>query len=319
MKPHRIVITDHGFTNLDHERRIISAAGAELVVASCKSPEQVIDVAAEADVLIVQWAPINAAVLRSLKRCRAIVRYGIGVDNVDLATARELGIAVANVPDYCIDEVADHTVTLALALGRQLLATHQRLLGGQWKITPPATMPAFREMTFAVVGLGRIGRAVLHRAGGFGFRLVAHDPIQPAWMAAKSNAQPLALDETFKAADILCLHLPLTSETRHLVSAERLASMKRTAIIVNTSRGGLIDTVALASALEKGQVGGAGLDVFEQEPLPANHPLLSAPRTILTSHTAWFSEASVPRLQQLAAEEAVRAINDLPLLNVVNR
>ncbi|HEY0865271.1 MAG TPA: C-terminal binding protein [Opitutaceae bacterium] len=319
MKPPRIVITDHGFPNLDHERRIIGAAGAELVVASCKSPEQVIEAAAEADVLIVQWAPINAAVLRSLKHCRAIIRYGIGVDNVDLATARELGIAVANVPDYCIDEVADHTVTLALALGRQLLATHQRLLGGQWKITPPATMPAFREMTFAVIGLGRIGRAVLHRAGGFGFRLVAHDPMQPAWMAAKSNAQPLALDETFKAADILSLHLPLTSETRHLVSAERLASMKRTAIIVNTSRGGLIDTVALAAALEKGQVGGAGLDVFEQEPLPANHPLLSAPRTILTSHTAWFSEASVPRLQQLAAEEAVRALNGLPLLNVVNR
>ena len=288
-------------------------------VASCKTPEQVIEACADADVLIVQFAPINAAVLRALKYCKAIIRFGIGVDNVDLVTAKSLGIRVANVPDYCIDEVADHTVALALALGRQLLSTHQRLGCGEWKITPPATMSAFREMTFAVIGLGRIGRAVLARARGFGFKLAAYDPLQSAEVFAQANAQSLSLTDVFRTADILSLHTPLTEATRHLVSTERLTAMKRTAILVNTSRGGLIDSLALADALQQGLIAGAGLDVFEQEPLPPTHLLLQAPGTILTSHTAWFSEASVPRLQQLAAEEAVRALKGEQLLNIVNK
>ena len=313
-----VLITDHGFPDVSTEKRIIEAAGGRLTIAACKTPDDVIAVGSEAEVLIVQWASLNATVLEALKRCRAIVRYGIGVDNVDLAAAKERGITVANIPDYCVDEVADHTVAHALALGRQLFATHQRLGQGEWKLTPPAPMPAFRDMTFAVVGLGRIGRAVLVRARGFGFRLAAHDPAQPDAVFAQANALKLSLDELFPSADVISLHVPLTPSTRHLVSEQRLRTMKHTALIVNTSRGALIDTRGLARALDEGWIGGAGLDVFEEEPLPMEHPLRKCARVILTSHTAWFSEASGPRLQQLAAEEAVRGLKGLPLLNRVN-
>lgn len=312
----KIVITDFGFPNLIPETTAITGAGMELVAAQCKTAEEVIDAVADADGIMVQWAPITARVINSLSRCKVIVRYGIGVDNVDLAAARQKGIPVCNVPDYCIDEVADHTVALALALARQLPQIDARTRAGVWKIYPDKPMPSFSEMTFATAGYGRIARAVLDRARVFGFKLAAYDPYAAP---LSDKATPLSLDELFRQADILCLHAPLTPETKHLVNAGRLAQMKPTAIIVNTARGGLIDTAALAQALEAGTIAAAGLDVFESEPLEENHPLRKCQNALLTSHMSWFSETSVPRLQQLAAQEAVRALQGKPLRNQVNR
>ena len=319
MKPRKVVITDHSFPGTAAERELVEAAGGILEIARCRSEDEVIAACQGADALLVQWAPITERVLRALPGCRAVIRYGIGVDNVDLAAARRLGVAVANVPDYCVDEVADHTVALAVSLGRQLPATERRLRAGNWRITPPSPMPAFRDMNFVVVGLGRIGRAVLGRAGAFGFRLAAHDPAVAAGAFSDAGARSLSLAEAFAEADILSLHVPLVAGTRHLVSMERLRSMRRTALLINTSRGGLVDTLALAAALAEGLIAGAGLDVFEEEPVAADHPLLRCPGALLTSHTAWFSETSVVRLQRLAAEEAVRAIRGEPLKNQVNR
>lgn len=318
MAPYKVVVTDHSFTGVSIERELVEAAGGCLGVARCRTAEDVIAACHDADALLVQWAPITEAVLRSLTRCKVVIRYGIGVDNVDLEAATRMGVAVANVPDYCIDEVADHTMALALSLGRQVLGTFDRLRAGNWRITPPAPMPAFREMTFVVAGLGRIGRAVLGRARMFGFKLAAYDPIPPDEVFRDAGARRLSLDEALAEADILSLHVPLNAATRHLVSAERMKSMKRTAILINTSRGGLVDTRALAAALADGLIAGAGLDVFEEEPLPTNHPLLQCPNTVLTSHIAWYSEASVSRLQRLAAEEAVRGLRGQPLRNRVN-
>jgi D-3-phosphoglycerate dehydrogenase len=317
MNPYQVVITDHSFPGIETERALVEAAGGCLGVAHCKTAEDVIASCQEADALLVQWAPITEQVLRSLPRCKLVIRYGIGVDNLDLAAAKRLGVAVANVPDYCIDEVADHTLALALALGRQVVATQERLKAGTWKITPPGPMPAFRDMTFAVIGLGRIGRAVLGRARGFGFKLAAYDPILPDAAFREAGARRLALSEAFVEADLLSLHVPLIPDTRHLVSADRLRTMKRTAILLNTSRGGLIDTYALASALNTGVIAGAGLDVFEEEPLPLAHPLRQCPNAVLTSHIAWYSEASMSRLQRLAAEEAVRGLKGQPPKNPV--
>jgi len=315
-----VLITDYGFKNVDLERAAIERAGFQLKTAQCRKPEEVIDAAREADVLIVQWAPLTAQVIAALPpRVRAIVRYGIGVDNIDISAATARGLPVCNIPDYCIDEVADHTLALALALARQLPQTHARTLAGEWKITPPAPMPAFRDMTFACAGFGRIARAVLARARAFGFHLAAYDPfVSPSEFAAV-GVDPLSLEELFRAADILSLHLPLTAQTRHFIDATRLPALRPSTILVNTSRGGLVDTTALAQSLRAGQLCAAGLDVFESEPLPPDHPLRSAPNIILTSHTAWFSEASVPRLQKLAAEEAVRALRGEPLRNQINR
>jgi len=318
MMSDKVLITDCSFRETTVERELVEAAGGRLESAHCKTEDDVIAVGHDASVLLVQWAPITERVLSHLTRCRAIIRYGIGVDNLDLAAAKRRGVAVANVPDYCVDEVADHTMALALTLGRQVLATSERLRAGDWKITPPAPMPAFREMTFAVAGLGRIGRAVLERARGFGFKLAAYDPAVPDEAFIEVGALRLSLDEVFAEADVISLHVPLNTGTRHLVSKSRLRSMKKTGILINTSRGGLIDTHGLAVALNEGVIAGAGLDVFEEEPLPSTHPLLQCPNAVLTSHTAWFSDASVRRLQRLAGEEAVRGIQGLPLKNRVN-
>ncbi len=319
MRPPKVVITDHSFPGAAAERELVEGAGGILEIAQCRTEEDVIAACKGADALLVQWAPITERVLRALPGLRAVVRYGIGVDNVDVGAARLLGVAVANVPDYCIDEVADHTVALAVSLGRQLAATDRRLRAGNWRITPPSPMPPFREMSFVVVGLGRIGRAVLARAGAFGFRLAAHDPAVPPGAFQEAGARSLSLGDAFAEADILSLHVPLAAGTRHLVTMGRLRAMRRTALLINTSRGGLVDTVALAAALDEGLIAGAGLDVFEEEPLPPSHPLLRCPGAVLTSHTAWYSEASVVRLQRLAAEEAVRAVLGEPLKNQVNR
>jgi D-3-phosphoglycerate dehydrogenase len=312
----KIVITDSGFGNIVPETATITDAGIELVSAQCKTAEEVISAVADADGIIVQWAPITAIVINSLSRCKVIVRYGIGVDNVDLAAARQKGIPVCNVPDYCIDEVADHTVALALAQARQLVQIDTRTRAGIWKIIPDKPMQSFSEMTFATAGYGRIARAVLDRARAFGFKAAAYDP----YVAPPSDSvELLSLNELFRQADILSLHVPLSPETKHLVNADRLAQMKPTSIVVNTARGGLIDTAALAQALQAGTIAAAGLDVFESEPLGEDHPLRKCPNALLTSHVAWFSEKSVPKLQRLAAQEAVRALRGESLRNQVNK
>lgn len=315
----RVVITEHGFADVESERRIVEDAGFALDVAQCKTADDVIEAAQGASALLVQWASISRQVLESLPDCKLAVRYGIGVDNVDLDAARELGVAVCNVPDYGIDEVADHAVSLALALGRQLPALDKRLREDTWKMAPVTPMPAFADMTFGTAGFGRIGREVLERARGFKFHLAAYDPFVPDEAFEHAGVQRLSLDDLFAQCDIISLHLPLTAETHHLVEAARLQKMKPHAILVNTARGGLIDTVALAQALQAREIAYAGLDVFEDEPLPSDHPLRDCDNALLTPHVAWYSESSVPRLQRFAAEEIVRGLRGEPLKNQVNR
>lgn len=310
----KVFITDYGFASLAPETRLLNTHGFEVKAAKCVTEEDVLAGGADAGALLVQWAPITAKVIAGLKKCRVIVRYGIGVDNVDLEAARQHAIPVCNVPDYCINEVADHTFSLALALARQLTETHTRIKEGVWKIVPPRPMPAFGDMLFATIGYGRIARAVLERTKPFGFTAAAYDPnVNNAEMIA-AGVCPLSLDELLTTADIISLHLPLNEATHHLINEATISSMKKGAILVNTSRGGLVDTMALAAALEQQQIV-AGLDVFETEPLPQTHPLRSCRQALLTSHTAWYSERSVPELQFRAAEEALRALRGEPLKN----
>ncbi len=319
MKTFQVAITDHGFETTEQERSILAAAGAELTVAQCKTPDDVRKTGHAADALLVQWAPVTADVIAGLDRCRIIVRYGIGVDNVDLSAAKARGIPVCNVPDYCVEDVADHTFALAISLARQLPQIDARVRSGKWKIVPDRPMPALRDMVFATAGFGRIAQAVLDRARAFGFQLAAYDPYASEISFREAGVARLSLSELFKQADVLSLHSPLTPETKHVVNASTLRQMKPTSILVNTARGALIDTVALAEALQHGKLSGAGLDVFETEPLPSDHPLRRCNNVLLTSHTAWYSEASVPQLQRLAAEEIVRALRGEPLKNQVNK
>jgi D-3-phosphoglycerate dehydrogenase len=312
-----IVITDHGFKDVSEERTILQAAGMKLEVAQCKTEDQVIEYARYADALLVQWAPVTSRVVAELQACKLIVRYGIGYDNLDIPAARARGIQVCNVPDYCVEEVADHSIALALALARQVPQTHQRTASGVWKITPPGPVRAFSEMLFATAGLGRIARAVINRAKAFGFQIGAFDPFVPPAVFTELGVEQLTEADLFRRADLLSLHLPLRHDTHHFVGGPRLGAMKPNAILINTSRGGLVDTKAVATALIEGRLAGAGLDVFETEPLPDDHPLRTAPNTLLTSHTAWFSDVSVPRLQRLAAEEIVRGLRGESLLHPI--
>lgn len=303
----KVLITDYGFTSIQQETSLIEQAGFSLATAQCKTPDEVLVHGKDAVALLVQWAPVTASVIEGLEKCRVIVRYGIGVDNVDLEAARKKGIIVCNTPDYCIAEVADHSIALAFALARQLTTTHNRTIKGEWKIIPPQPALAFYDMNFATIGFGRIAREVLKRTIPFGFNKLAYDPfVQPDRME-EEGVTFRNLDDIIETADIISLHLPLTNSTHHLINETVLSRMKPGAILINTSRGGLIDTNALAAELQKGRLF-AGLDVFEEEPLLADHPLRQCDRVLLTSHTAWYSERSVPTLQRLAAEELVRAL-----------
>jgi D-3-phosphoglycerate dehydrogenase len=290
----KILITDYGFKNINQESSLLQSNGYLIETAQCKTPEEIIEKGADSIGLLVQWAPVNKQVIEQLKNCRIIVRYGIGVDNVDLNAAREKGIVVCNVPDYCIAEVADHTISLALSLARQLAATHDRMKNGVWKITPPQPMLAFRDMLFSTVGFGRIAREVLNRARAFGFTLAAYDPNVDVEAMEKNQVQKLSFDEVIEQSDILSLHIPLTPETRHMVNNNFLAAMKKGGILINTSRGGLIDTDALVQALRTGNLS-AGLDVYEDEPVPAGHPILQCENAVLTSHTAGIANEVCPR------------------------
>jgi D-3-phosphoglycerate dehydrogenase len=304
----KVAVTDYGFASLDSERSVIESAGGELMTFQCRSEAEVVEAAWDADAILVQWAPITASVINQLSRCKVIVRYGIGVDNVDLDAARQRGITVCNVPDYCIDEVADHTLALALALIRQIPATSGALRHGLWKPVPPLSMPAPKQLTFATVGYGRTARAVLDRARSFKFNLATYDPYLSGHSNIPKDVDVTDLETVLTTADVISLHVPLTGETAHMIDASALSKMRSGAFLINTARGGLVDTVALARVLQAGQIGGAGLDVFEVEPLPPDHPLLACENVILTPHIAWYSRLSVETLQRMAAEEAVRAL-----------
>jgi len=297
----KVVITDWGFPSLDPERSVFEGKGVELLEYQCKSEDDVIRVVGDADVVMAQWAPVRVNAIDAMTRCKGIVRYGIGLDNIDLEAARKKGIPVRNVPDYCVEEVADHTVALALAVQRQVVSVFQRLREGTWKITPPLALPPLRQSTLGLIGFGRIGRLVAERARAFGMTVMVSDPVVPESDLRQAGATAASFDRIIKESDVLSLHCPLNEKTKHLINGPVLRQMKSTAILVNTSRGGLIDMDALVEALRTGIIAGAALDVFEQEPLPPGHEFLTMPNAVATSHIAWYSSASMKELQRRAA------------------
>lgn len=264
--------------------------------------------------VLTQFAPVTRLALSKMAPSATVIRYGVGVDNIDVEAAEELGIRVAYVPDYCVDEVADHTAGLLLALLRKVVFLDRSVREGRWDpVAQAKPMLPLRDATIGLLGCGRIGRAVLARLEPFVGRILIHDPLPSADYQEFRSVTQVDIDTLLRESDALSLHLPLVDATRHVLNGRRLAQMKETAYVVNTARGGLIDTDALAEALRDGRLGGAALDVFEVEPLPEDSPLRSAPNLILTPHAAWYSDNSISRLQRLAAEEAVRALRGEPL------
>lgn len=306
----RVVVTDTIFPNLDQEEAAARAAGASFEGFQCKSAGDVAEAVKGADVAIVQFAPFSADAAKAVKPGATIIRYGVGYDNIDVAAARSAGLKVGYVPDYCTDEVADHTSALALSLLRKLPALDASVRAGEWAaVKHSKPLKPFSQTVFGFFGIGQIGSAVLMRIRGFGFRVIAADPGLTAQEAHALGITLVDADELLATADIITCHAPATEGTIGFFNAATLAKMQSHALLVNTARGQLINEADLAEALRQGTIGGAALDVFAAEPLPDTSPLRDAPGLILTPHSAWYSEAAIDRLQGLVAQDISLALN----------
>ncbi len=314
-----VVITDYTFPDLAFEEAILKSAGCRLVGRQSKTEAELIDLCWNADAVITQFARINANVIAAMAKARAIVRYGIGIDNVDLDAARVHGIPVSNIPDYCIDEVADHTLAYILGLTRQVVRHTTDVRAGHWRLAVPVSeMKALRDLTVGVVGFGRIGREVVRRLLPFKCRVLVSDPVVLSSDISASGANAATFEEILSSADVLTLHCPSTASTRQIIGPATLKKMKPGALLINVARGDLVDTSALVSALESGGLAAAALDVFDPEPLPVDHPLRSLPNVITAPHIASVSPTAIRKLREGAATRAVSAaLGRLPP-NVVN-
>ena len=315
----RMVITDHNFAGEDFERAAAEQLGADFEVFDAHTEADAETAVQDADIALVNFAPMTATVLEAMKPGAVVIRYGIGYDNVDLDGATRLGITVCNVPDYGADTVADHTATAVLTLLRKIKHFDDAVRRGDWpSATALAPIRSMAETTVGLLGTGRIGQAVARRLRPFGFAVIAYDPYIDPEQAAQAGITLVDLAELFRRSHVLSLHAPATPQTTGIISAQSLAAMPAGAFLVNTSRGALVDQDALLDALDSGHLAGAALDVFQPEPLPVDHRLRSHPNTVLTPHAAFYSEQSIRDLQRLAAEEAFRAGRGEPLRCPIN-
>ena len=315
-----VAITDFTFPSLEIEERIVHAAGAELRAGNDRHIAALKLLVADADAVITQFAPIHAEVISEMRRAKVIVRYGIGYDTVDVKAARERGIPVCNIPDYCIDEVADHTLAFILGVTRQMVPNTLYIRDGKWGLaTPLDQLQTLRDQTVGIVGFGRIGREVAARLAPFKSRRLVFDAFVPADTIRSAGCEPVTLEELLSQSDIVTLHCPSTPQTKKLLNTDALARMKRGAVVVNLARGDLIDTAALIAALQSGHLAGAAIDVCDPEPIPTDSPLRSLPNVIVASHIASASPKSVRTLRETAAHIAVMALRGEPLPNVVNK
>lgn len=310
----RVVVTDWTFPTLEAEERAAEQAGATFRSHQCRSEADVVEAITGADVVLVQFAPVRAGALATLAPGARVIRYGVGYDNIDVSAAARRGVGVAYVPDYCTAEVADHTATMILATLRKLTPLDASVRDGEWAAV--ATMrptPTFASTTIGFVGFGRIGRAVMERLRPFGFAFLVFDPmLDDARVAELGARRAPTLESLLAEADLATLHVPSSSTTRGMMNRTTLARMKSTAAVVNTARGDLIVEEDLAAALNGGRLAAAALDVFGQEPLPSASPLRTARGLLLSPHAAWYSDASIARLQHLASDEVRRALAGEP-------
>jgi D-3-phosphoglycerate dehydrogenase len=313
-----VAITDYVFPSLEPERAVLAPVGVELRPQQCRSEEEIIALTQEADAILNCYAKITARVIQNLRRCRIIARYGIGMDNVDLAAASAARILVTNVPDYCIDEVSDHALALLLALARRIAAADTAVKGGAWDVVGHAGIRRIRGQTLGVLGFGKIAKALTSKVRALGMKVLVYDPYIEPELVSQNGADAVTLEQLLAEADVVSIHVPLSPATHNLIGKRELSQMKPTAFLINTSRGGIVDEQALALALKEGKLGGAALDVLSTEPPPRDHPLRQAPNMILTPHLAFYSRESVIELQTKAAEEVARALRGEPPRSPVN-
>tara|TARA_Y100000590_G_scaffold59024_1_gene62437 strand:- start:19112 stop:20086 length:975 start_codon:yes stop_codon:yes gene_type:complete len=302
----KIVISDYAWPNIDIEKDYFKSKSIDLDVSSGK--EDLIDKIKDADGLLFCFQDIDETVLRSAKNLKAAQRYGIGVDNINIKVATELGIVVSNIPDYCIDEVSDHALSMILAINRMIVPDSKMVKLGKWNDVKKSNR-VFRlsDATLGVVGFGRIGRRLANKAKALGLNVIAYDPYINE--EVYDGVKLVSFDQVISSSDILSLHVPLTEETNHLISYKELEKMKENTILINVSRGGLINEKALSEYLKSGKVRGVGLDVMEDHNPSSTNPLFEYENVIVTPHTAFFSQESSEELQIRSCEQLYGALN----------
>lgn len=315
----KVVITDYQYEDVNSERSIIETAGHELLTYQLKEPEELYSVIKDADAIITQYADINAQVIEQMENCKIIIRYGIGYNNIDSEAAGRKGIFVCNVPDYCIEEVSDQASAMILALGKKLPILTKALKNGDWGYSSVVPLFRFSHCTLGLIGFGRIPQMLAAKMQAFGMKIIAYDPYLDEESASKMNVRKTDLEELLRTSDFVSIHCPLTEETHHLVDKEELQQMKSTAFIINTARGGIINEQALIEALSEKLIAGAGLDVYESEPVEQTNPLLQMDNVIATPHSAWYSETAINSLQRKVAEEVVNVLSGHDPFNCVNQ
>ncbi len=315
----KVLITDFTWPSVEPERAVLEKGGAELVVAPDGSEETLTELARDVDGIITCFAKVTDKVLGAAERCVVISRYGVGVDNIDMDAATRLGMVVAYVPDYCIDEVSDHVMALLLAWNRRIVLLNNATKATGWGSVPlEMRIMRLRGKKLGVVGFGRIGRSVCAKAQAFGLEVLTSDPYVSAEVVAEYGAKMVELPELLRESDFVTLHSPSTPETVGLIGKAELESMKPDAFLINAARGPLINEDALYEALTSGQIAGAGLDVFVDTVPPLDHRLIQLDNVIVTPHTAFYSQEAMLELQERAAGAVVRVLRGEMPENVIN-
>jgi len=310
-----VVVVGHGYDDYQTEAAILRPHGVGAIAQVAPDAHDLAHHLARAVAILVRETPIRAEHIAAAPHLKVIVRYGIGVDNIDLAAARERRVFVANVPEYGIEDVSDHALALYLAVQRRIVTRDRAVRAGAWNVGQAEPMQRSANVRFGLVGYGRIARALHRKLSALGARhVLIHDP---ALQHAPEGASLVGLHELAHASDVVSLHAPLTPATRSLIDADFLARLRPGAILINTARGGLVDEPALIEALRQGRLR-AGLDVYASEPPSPDHPLFGLDNVVLSDHTGWYSEASVEELQRGAAEEIARVLSGVPPVSWLN-
>ncbi|WP_019554836.1 C-terminal binding protein [Propionispira raffinosivorans] len=315
----KVYVTDYEYASLKEEEGEINKINARLIPVQSRTEDEVIANCKDADGLLNQYAPISRKVIENLPNLKAVGRYGVGVNTIDMEAATDHGICVVNVPDYCMDEVSDQAFALIIACMRKVVLLNNQVKNRGWDYKLGKPIHRLRGQKLGLLGFGRIPRSLAEKAKPFGFELLVYDPFVKEDIVKEFGGKLLTLDELLQSADVISIHVPLMKNTEHMISTKEFGMMKKTAIIVNTSRGAIIDESAMIEALQHKQICGAGLDVLETEPVGKDNPLLDMDNVIITPHISWYSEESEVELKQKAARGVAEVLQGKVPTYLVNK
>jgi len=315
-----VILADNDWPSLDTEEQLFYKHGIDFSAYKKMQRENLLNIAEEIDALIVEYTQVDKGIINKLTKCKIISVNGVGVDSIDLEAATDCGICVANVPDYCIEEVAVHTVSLLLTCARKIVHLDRKVRERKWSYKDAIAINSFQNRILGIIALGKIGCRVSQIMQPFGFKVISYNPLKPVKEFSIENVRMVgSLQELLKKSDVVSIHCPLVPETRNLINEEQLGLMKTDAILINTSRGGIVNETALYKALKERQIASAGLDVMAKEPPEPNNPLLTLENIVITPHVAFYSEEAMKEVRIRAANEVIRVLveNRLPI-NLVN-